>query len=944
MTKKGLNDEQKMIATTLDGFLVVDAGPGTGKTHTIVERYLNILKTEGLDQRDILLMTFTNNAAEEMKERLKTKAGTDVQIQTSTFSSFCLNVVLESPESVSSFLRMKEHLTRNAKLVENETLNSEYFENFYAEFIKRNGHKYGSAAALTSFSAKDVYSLLKKLMTMGIMPLPDYEWFGIKGLEGNMSALRSRLSTINTPSLTRSVIEYLNDRGLDDMGLSFKEPMPEGMLDDAVNEPREQLLWLFHDIFYEYLRASISDNRLTFGLADLFALAVLYGDREARKRSSFRYVMIDEFQDTNELQLKIAMMILKEPNLCVVGDWKQGIFGFRDASIDNITEFGRKVKEIKKELNEEDIKVNFDIPKIIEIPMVINYRSSQKVIDTAFDTLRIKASASEELDETLLNKITRIKQDREDIKENTAVEFYRSETPENEILTVLWKIQDYVTSGKYTICEKDTERQPEYKDIAVLCRGNGLCRKIRDKAEELGIPVYLQGDVEVMASKEGKLALAWLRYVNNRKDSSGRSAILADAGYSLAEMEQYVKDNDDASNKDDMPREYIDQRKKLVKKKKRLNDLLTSIFSFYDLNNDMTQAIVSILSSAHRNTLLTISDIIRLIEEDIKEVTAYPLDPLLNTEAVTIQTMHKSKGLEYPIVMIAGINEKSFPSSQGDRSKFRYNPLYGLRSLYEYRESDGFHTLRSSWKWAVIKKTDSREYDEERRLFFVAVSRAKQYVTMTCWKPSRFILAFGEENFVPSDPALDRIVVAKREHIVPQPIIEPYSRRRVNLSVHDLMDLQESVGKGDEAGGKGKDYGTKVHEAAHLLASGKRPKEEFPEIPEIERILDSVKSGDILTEIECTLPIGNVMIRGIIDMLAVFPDRVEIHDYKTDADRSYLQKYEIQLSVYALSAGAYFKRPVKCFVDFLSLKEIAEVVPLTMDEISDRVKTLVHDL
>ena len=938
MTKRGLNDEQKMIATTLDGFLVVDAGPGTGKTHTVVERYLNILRIEGLDQRDIILMTFTNNAAEEMKERLKSKAGTDVQIQTSTFSSFCLNVVLESPESVSSFLKMKERLTRNAKLVENETLNSEYFENFYAEFIKKNGHKYGNAAALTSFGVPDVYSLIRKLMTMGIMPLPDYDWFGVRGLEGRTSSLRSKLESINTPSLTRSVINYLKDHGLDDMDLSAKEPIPKEMLDEAVNEPRERLLWLFHDIFYEYLRSSISDNRLTFGMADLFALAILYSDKEARKRSSFRYVMIDEFQDTNELQLKVAMLILKEPNLCVVGDWKQGIFGFRDASIDNITEFSRKVKEIKKELNRGDIKIDFDIPKIIEIPLVMNYRSSQKIIDTAFETLRIKASSSEELDESLLNKITKIKQGREDIRENTSIELYRSETSEDEILNVLWKIQDYVTSGKYVICEKDTERKPEYKDIAVLCRGNDLSRRIRDKAEELGIPVYLQGDVEVMASREGKLALAWLRYVNNRTDTSGQSAILADAGYSLAEMEYFV------GAKNDMPQEYIDQRKKLVRKKRRLNDLLTSIFNFYGLNNDMTQAIISILSSAHRNTLLTISDIIRLIEEDIKEVTTYPMDPLLNTEAVTIQTMHKSKGLEYPIVIIAGINDRSFPSSRGDISKFRYSPLYGLRSLYEYRESDGFHTLGRSWKWALIRRIESREYDEERRLFFVAVSRAKQYLTMTCYEPSRFIYTFGEENLIRSDPSLDRIVVAKTERMTPHPIIEPYSRRRINLSVHDLMEIQESIGKGDEAGGKGMEYGTKVHEAAHLLASGKRPKEKLEEIPEIERILDSVKASNVLTEIECTLPIGNVMIRGIIDMLAVFPDRVEIHDYKTDIDKAYLPKYEVQMSVYALSARSHFGLPVKCFIDFLSMKETSEIIPLPLDEIEKRVKTLIHDL
>jgi superfamily I DNA/RNA helicase len=131
-----LNEDQKRIAELTDGIVVVDAGPGTGKTHTIVRRYLNILD-KNIDPKDILMLTFTNNAADEMEERVKSemissghgdKAGS---VRSSTFDSFCLKVVMESPETVSGFFRTKETLTRNTGLVQNETLNERYFRSVY---------------------------------------------------------------------------------------------------------------------------------------------------------------------------------------------------------------------------------------------------------------------------------------------------------------------------------------------------------------------------------------------------------------------------------------------------------------------------------------------------------------------------------------------------------------------------------------------------------------------------------------------------------------------------------------------------------------------------------------------------------------------------------------------------------------------------------------------
>ena len=114
MSRK-LNQSQARIAETLDGMIVVDAGPGTGKTQTIVQRYINLISREDVEPRDVLMMTFTNNAAEELGERIKARISEIVSenkdgevermlqrksklIQVRTFDAFCRSVVMESPE------------------------------------------------------------------------------------------------------------------------------------------------------------------------------------------------------------------------------------------------------------------------------------------------------------------------------------------------------------------------------------------------------------------------------------------------------------------------------------------------------------------------------------------------------------------------------------------------------------------------------------------------------------------------------------------------------------------------------------------------------------------------------------------------------------------------------------------------------------------------------
>ena len=368
-----LNEKQLLLANHIDGMVVVDAGPGTGKTHTIVDRYVNMVKSN-IDPMKIMMLTFTRNAAEEMKARITKKLismdegdskayrNMAKNVRTTTFDSECLNIVLDSPESVNDFFCIKESLSRSAHLVENETLNREYFRNFYAKFINEHSgryHKDGKdPAALIGNKVNDLYKIINKLMSRGIIPM-EYEWFG-KGerlIEGRTDDLFITLKN-NEKSVKKAIDDAKrseDDYALpDELGSCDDESISDDILRSISHEDRFMLFEFIRDVYFGYIRSSIADNRLTFGLVELFAFAILYSDRRSREMHTVDYMMVDEFQDTNELQLKICLLLLNKPNLCVVGDWKQGIYGFRFVSIENITQFEDRVDLFITELNRDE--------------------------------------------------------------------------------------------------------------------------------------------------------------------------------------------------------------------------------------------------------------------------------------------------------------------------------------------------------------------------------------------------------------------------------------------------------------------------------------------------------------------------------------------------------------------------------------------------------------
>ncbi len=955
----GLNEQQSKLANTYKGMLVVDAGPGTGKTHTIVDRYVNMvdLGKGRIDPNKIMMLTFTKNAAEEMRSRIskrlisisetfkdkdenrsKEYRGLTKHIHATTFDSECLRIVLDSPEYVNTFFDIKESLSRSAHLVENETMNFEYFRNFYARFINEHSeryHKNGTdPATLIGNDIKDLYKLINKLMSRGIIPLA-YEWFdkGERLVEGRTDVLYKELT--NLSAKVKASVSKMNEDGgyaLPENILTDEE-LSDDILRSISHEDRTMLFEFIRDVYFGYIRSSIIDNRLTFGLVELFAFAILYSDPRSRKSHAVDYMMVDEFQDTNELQLKICLLMLNEPNLCVVGDWKQGIYGFRFVSIENITQFKDRVELFITQLNEDEERVPFEEPGVEHIRFTENYRSTSLILEKVFETLELKGSKNDVPNNGEIVSLNAAKD--ESYGKYTAYDMIQSESHEDEINDVVKRIKQYVSDPRYVVVDKGgNKNRMGFSDIAVLCRNGKLCREILQRCTENNIPAFFQGDLEIMSTREGKLALAWLRYVNNSKDKRGMMAILADRGYPLSQIETIMGENGSGS----MPDEFNRQRFRLLNKRRRPNDLLTSIFAFYGLDNDITQSIISTLSSAYTNSLMTISDLIRLIEEDIENNTKYSVDQALDAEAVTIQTMHKSKGLEYAAVIVAGINTRSMPNTMGDTEVLRYSDDLGIRCTREYRSTvvDGveYDSIVKSWKFDVLKGMREHDYSEDRRLMFVATSRAKQYLTITASKPSSFFEGMGVPNGIADDEMYkemkNSITLSER------PEIGGYVTRKRSISPHDLMCVYKDHAM--DTNGEGTKYGTKVHELAYSMWRGIRCKEDFKERAEIERILDSVSTAMTLAEVRFVLPVDDVSIKGTIDLLAEFDDHVEIHDYKTDGTMANNALYELQLSVYAAAVASTTDKPIECYIDYLNVGQRKVERIMTIDEIRSVIK------
>ncbi len=618
-----LNEEQIKPVTDTEGAVLVLAGAGSGKTRVLISRIAYILRQKKCGLGSILAITFTNKAANEMKERLAAETGEADSRWICTIHSMCVKILRDFAEHAG----IKSNFSIYSETERNNVIKKVYQELGFTEesLLKSARYHIGNAK------------------TLGLDP----DEYGRK---------------------------FRFERGMDDIAVIYEK-------------------------YDERLKAN---NALDFDDLLLYTLRLLRKDEEVRSFLSdkFRYILVDEFQDTNAVQFNIIKLLAqKHGNIFVVGDDDQSIYGWRGAEIENILRFDKE----------------FPQAKVYKLER--NYRSTGAILKLA--------------NRIIQNNVTRrgkVLWTENDEGEKPA--WIQAEEESGEALFTARTIADGVRSGR------------KYSDYAVLMRINALTRSYEQEFTKYGIPYKVFGGFRFFERREIKDVLAYLRLISNPFDSEAAERIInvprrGIGSRTIEIMTAYAMENGlslyDAVV--DCDRLHINPASRA-----RLHDFSNLIQGLIiaSLESPVAQLVRDVINLADLRSayddgteegdgklanldefIASVDDYSRLnpsatLDEYLNSVTlSSDLDEMDDGDYVTLATIHAVKGLEFPVVFIGGLEDGIMPSS---------------RALDE-----------------------GAGVEEERRLMYVAITRAKEKLYLTRSKsrylyghrgptvPSRFI-------------------------------------------------------------------------------------------------------------------------------------------------------------------------------------------------------------
>ncbi|GAB7011261.1 UvrD-helicase domain-containing protein [Halorubrum trueperi] len=940
------NPEQRDLIESTDGLYIVDAGAGTGKTFTVTRRYANIVDQDGIDPSDVLLVTFTNNAAEEMRERIVRNSEygmrelSNAPIQ--TFHSLAHDILDEHGHDAPTYLGVEETITGSTRIIEDDIIEQALFREFIGQFIDSHPEYNEFFTAISE--TKELLDLIKELSAKGVFPT-ETGWYrdGESHLDGDFAAFETLFADINQPrnggSKQSKLRSKLSKYGKEKTYLPEAperwelrgngKQIPADVAGRVFEDDRTALKQFVHDVYHAYLEFALRRNYLNFGFLQLFAFVLLCEDHDLRERLGYEYVMVDEFQDSSEIQFKLMLLLAGTENICVVGDWKQSIYSFQYADVDNIREFDERLDRFAEELNRDADRVTFPTTTAASKQLTRNYRSTQSILRFSTQALTARATNSELLDvEAISEAVTRL-------KANTDHDESRIEalTSEDEHEAILAKIDDIVDNDDYAVEGDDGEyRVPTYGDIAVLTRTRDFGRDILDTASEYNLPMAYEGGIEVFRTDAAKLLLAWLRILERDADR-GWALVLEEAGYTIDEVKAIT-------DRGAYPEAMVTFRENL-REMKTFGGVARRVFDRYDRSGPTADVVLDTIQSVHGTTTFTRGELIQFIEAAIEDGSTHEVDAGAGTNAVTVQTIHATKGLEYPIVILANMNTNKFPSTGGSGSDIAYTDPIGLRQRKVYsEEAHDVPHVYDNWQTDVLNKCLSQNYDEERRLLYVAITRAESHVILTGGENPNVFLDELPVNIETVDPDLSSFSAVDNESS-PFTVDIPDPDGPASYSPHTFID--DAVFEGG-TGGRGMEFGSEVHEFAERYVLGEAVDTgDNPDKENVKEFLDSL-DGEKKAEIDAFLPLTvddkEVTIGGIIDLLHITPDRVDIIDYKTDLTTHAEDEYEKQLSIYYhVVADQYPDRSVTASIFYTNDGNRRRITHLSKSELREMVRT-----
>jgi DNA helicase-2/ATP-dependent DNA helicase PcrA len=639
-----LNEEQLKAIKFGTGPLLIIAGAGTGKTTVITERIKRLIFSKKVKPEEVLALTFTEKAAREMEEKVDVAMPYGyTQMWIMTFHSFCDRILRDSALNIG--LDPKYKLMSEAETT---------------QFIRNNLFKF------------------------------DLDYFRPLGnptkFIGGMLQHFSRLQDEDVSS--RDYLTYAKKlRGADKLEIKKTK--------ELANAYRT----------YEELKTK--ENVMDFGDLIVKTLKLFRDRRNVLKeyQQQFKYLLVDEFQDTNFAQNELAVLLAgKEKNITVVGDDDQSIYRFRGAAVSNIVQFRK----------------NF--PKTRVIVLTKNYRNTQEILDRSYDLIQHNNPDRLEVVEKINKKLISVKKEK-----GAEIKFIHADRVENEADEIAKEIARLIKEEKY-----------DYSDFAILVRANNHSEPIIRALSRHGIPHQFLGPGRLFKQSEVVDLISYLKVLYNFEDSVALYRILSMeyfdiSGRDLAVMGNYARKNNLSlfESAEKVGGEKVKKITEIINKHLGLlrKETAGQLLYYFLSVTGLLQKMLSPESAEAEKKAKNISkffDKLKTYEVDHEDATVPAVvdwlelsmelgeSPLATdsdwTEinAVNILTVHSAKGLEFPVVFLVNLVAQRFPSTE----RREQIPIPDAL-IKEVLPVGDFHL------------------EEERRLFYVGMTRAKERLYLT---------------------------------------------------------------------------------------------------------------------------------------------------------------------------------------------------------------------
>ncbi len=664
MNNTQLNASQKKAVLSGEGPLLIIAGAGTGKTTVITERIRHLIVDKNIDPSSILALTFTEKAASEMEERVDMMMPYGYsQLWISTFHSFC------------------------------DTL------------LREEGIHIGLNPNYTLMTESDSVLFLKQhLFTLNLKyfrPLGNPNKF--------VEAMLQHFSRLQDEDISPS--EYL------EWAQSQVSPDTQNSLTDEEKEEAEKNLELA-TAYSQYSDIKLKAGMIDFSDVIAQTLALFRKRKNILKKyqTQFKYILIDEFQDTNFAQNTLAVMLSGEKqNITVVADDDQAIYRWRGAALSNVIQF----------------RTNF--PKAQIITLTQNYRSVQAILDSAYMMIQHNNPNRLEVMEKIDKKLISNKKSKD-----FPIEFIYTTRSDEEAESIARKILELTKKDRYT-----------YSDIAILVRANNHAQPITQALQRLKIPYQFLGPAQLFQRDEIKNLISYLRLLANLEDSVSLFKVLQMDIFRLPMRDltfllQFAKKNNyslfealekiEETNLTDETKEKIKKIHEMIihHLDRSKVDMPGQILYYFLTDTGLFEKFVEYKTQQEEQVAQNIArffDKLKTYETLNKNISLHSTvewidlmmemgdSPLIQEidwkefNAVKILTIHSSKGLEFPVVFLVNLVNDRFPS----RARRETLPVPD-NLIKEVLPTGDFHI------------------QEERRLFYVGMTRAKERLYFTASK------------------------------------------------------------------------------------------------------------------------------------------------------------------------------------------------------------------